>query len=76
LGGNSDGNTSNDGGSDGRGWQGDGVGPEGIASDPVLHDLIMGMGSSGETGGEKPAGAPGKKNYTLSSLSLFRQQKF
>jgi hypothetical protein len=41
--------------------QGNGVGPEGIAEDPVLHDLILGMGSSGEFGGQKPTGAPGTK---------------
>lgn len=53
----SDGGNGTGGG--GRSWEGPGVGPEGLAEDPVLQDLIMGMGSSGQGPGEKPPGAPG-----------------
>ncbi|KAG7668407.1 hypothetical protein Ndes2526B_g00872 [Nannochloris sp. 'desiccata'] len=68
LGGNSEGSgDDNDGG---QGWQGGGVGPEGIAEDPVLHDLIMGMGSSGETGGQKPKGAPDTFSAEEATLAL------
>ena len=54
--------TSNDGNGNGSGqksWKEPGVGPKGLADDPVLHDFIMGMGSSGQGAGEKPPGAPG-----------------
>ena len=62
--------SSSDNGERQGGWQGDGVGPEGIAEDPVLHDLIMGMGSSGETGGEKPSGAPDNFSAEEAALAL------
>ncbi len=80
LGSSSDGSGDGDGIS-GQGWQGDGIGPEGIAEDPVLHDLIMGMGSSGSTGGQKPTGAPGKlflqKLYVfLGHGATIKNQKF
>jgi len=59
LGGSPEGSSSSDNDDCRQGYPGDGVGPEGIAEDPVLHDLIMGTGSSGTTGGQKPTGAPG-----------------
>ena len=47
-------------------WEGQGVGPEGLEDDPVLHDLLMGMGASGaKSAGEKPAGAPGMHNTNI-----------
>ena len=71
-----DSSTTNSNGRDGgHSWAQPGVGPEGLAEEPVLQDLLMGMGSSGEGPGEKPEGVPGTLKLLLkkSSNSLKRK---
>ena len=63
-----DSSSTNSNGSDGgHSWAG--VGPEGLAEEPVLQDLLMGMGSSGDGPGEKPEGAPGTLKLLVKKLS-------